>query len=219
MRLTAIIPCRNEKAHPFFAACSVLNQDGLISRLVVVDDGSTDGTLETLRSMLGEPEIPVETIRLEQSVGPATARNLALRAAWDVSDAFCFLDGHDQYEEGYAKAVLAAFRDPRVGLAYTDEEYRDEVKLQYYVKYREPYDPERLRLTNIAGGSYAVTKAALMASGPFDESRRVGEMHELARRIARTHVLTHIPEVLVRTHLTETSLRLTVPMEEWLAQS
>jgi glycosyltransferase involved in cell wall biosynthesis len=97
------------QAEPFLAEClqSVLTQSLRSWHLVVVDDGSTDGTLSVARAIEDERVLVLTT----DHKGPAHARNLGARAAppsrylaildaddaWDVSKLACqveFLDQH-----------------------------------------------------------------------------------------------------------------------------
>src|SRR4051812_2639852 len=49
--------------------------------VIVVDDGSSDGTAELLEREREEGELDLTAIRHESSAGPAAARNAAWRAA------------------------------------------------------------------------------------------------------------------------------------------
>jgi glycosyltransferase involved in cell wall biosynthesis len=80
-----------------------------LGRLVVVDDGSTDGSLGIARGFAG-----VETIRLETPRGPAAARNAGLDAA--AAPLVSFLDGDDRWPDFRAEG------DPRLPPLEADPE-------------------------------------------------------------------------------------------------
>jgi glycosyltransferase involved in cell wall biosynthesis len=94
---------------------SVLAQTVPALELIVVDDASPTPVLATLDGM-GDPRLRV--IRHRRNRGAAAARNTALNAA--RSPLVSQLDADDAWEPGYLEAVLPAFEDPTVGLAYTN---------------------------------------------------------------------------------------------------
>ena len=80
MLVSIYLPTRNREALLRRAINSVLTQTYTTLELIVVDDGSTDGThtyLDTVRT--GDSRIQV--IRNEVSLGAPLSRNLAIRAA------------------------------------------------------------------------------------------------------------------------------------------
>lgn len=106
---SVVIPTRNCLAYPSAALGSVRAQkiDGL--EIIVVDDGSTDGTAEWshLRVVRGP------------ACGPARPRNLALTAA--NADLIAFLDADDIWSEGKLSQQIAFHqRRPDVGFSVTN---------------------------------------------------------------------------------------------------
>jgi glycosyltransferase involved in cell wall biosynthesis len=110
--LTVIVPARN--AMPFLAETvdSIFAQKACPIQLLLVDDGSTDGTVEFV-SQLGSPEIKVLSLG---GLGPSAARNAGIRAA--QSDLLVFVDADDIWPPGALAALLAALdRDPSAQFA------------------------------------------------------------------------------------------------------
>lgn len=87
-RVSVIIPVHNGDRFVAESVRSVLEQTRPVLECVVVDDGSTDGTMDVLSSF--EPDIRV--IRTPPS-GVAAARNAGMDAA--RGDVFAFLDADD----------------------------------------------------------------------------------------------------------------------------
>ena len=81
-----ILPTFNRRAMCERAIRSVLRQDDPDWELIVVDDGSSDGTRETVSS-LGIPNV---RYLWTENHGAANARNLGIRAA--TGQFICFLD-------------------------------------------------------------------------------------------------------------------------------
>ena len=77
--------------------------------IVVSDDGSTDGTIEVAS---GYPNVRV--VRGERC-GPAGARNRGADAG--SGEILAFVDSGDVPAEPWLRQIVAAFQDPRVGMA------------------------------------------------------------------------------------------------------
>jgi glycosyltransferase involved in cell wall biosynthesis len=88
--VSIMMPCFNERASLPRAIASVLAQTHMRWELVFVDDGSTDGSSELVRSVC-DPRIRV--IRLPENRGHGVARQTALDAS--SGDYLCMLDADD----------------------------------------------------------------------------------------------------------------------------
>ena len=100
--VSVVIPCRDAAEFLGEAIDSALAQEGVRVEVVVVDDGSTDGSLEVARGYGSR----VRTIALPRSGGPAAARNEGARAA--TGDALLFLDADDVLGPGTLASLAAA---------------------------------------------------------------------------------------------------------------
>ncbi len=109
--ISVIIPTRNRRALVLRAVDSVLRQDCPDREVLVVDDGSTDGTADALAAIAD-----CRVIRLEHG-GPAVARNRGIAAA--AGQYLAFLDSDDYWHPPHLSTLLAALDQPRVGLAYS----------------------------------------------------------------------------------------------------
>jgi poly-beta-1,6-N-acetyl-D-glucosamine synthase len=125
-----VSPVRNEAAHIELVVRSVAAQELLPARWIVIDDGSTDGTLEILRGL--EPEVPFMTVLEREHVdtGPVRDRlavaaaprnfNAGLAAAgdWREYTHVMKLDGDIELAPDYLRRLMERFdADPLLGLA------------------------------------------------------------------------------------------------------
>lgn len=88
-RLSVIIPVYNGERFIRQALQSTLSQDHPPAEIIVVDDGSNDGTADIVTSVPG-----VRLIR-QANQGPGSARNRGLGAS--RGDLICFLDADDRW--------------------------------------------------------------------------------------------------------------------------
>jgi glycosyltransferase involved in cell wall biosynthesis len=114
LTVSVIIPAYNCAAYIQAAVDSALNQSHVPDEIIVVDDGSTDGT----DRVLAQYEAPVRVIR-QVNAGESAARNTGLRAA--RGDLIAFLDGDDTFTpDSIARRVEILEASPEVGVVYGD---------------------------------------------------------------------------------------------------
>ncbi len=174
-RVSVVLPAYN--AGPFLrpAALSVLADRSAGLEAIVVDDGSTDGSLASVA------DLPVRVVRQKNS-GEAAARNAGVRAS---TGAFVtFLDGDDLLAPGGLAPRLAHLeKNPSRGavggvpssLIDPSGKTLAEVGQRMMAKLRFPFE---LTLDFYrAGGFFPVScslylyrREALEAAGPYDES-------------------------------------------------
>lgn len=104
MKVSVIIPCYN--AERFLTDCvrSVLAQDMADFEAILIDDGSTDGTLALARGF--EREDARVRVLEQHNAGVSAARNAGLGAA--RGEWVTFVDADDLLPEGALRALLAA---------------------------------------------------------------------------------------------------------------
>jgi cellulose synthase/poly-beta-1,6-N-acetylglucosamine synthase-like glycosyltransferase/peptidoglycan/xylan/chitin deacetylase (PgdA/CDA1 family) len=107
-RVSVIVPAYNESAGIEAAVRSLLASDHPVE-IIVVDDGSTDGTADLVES-LGLPGVRV--IRQENAGKPA-ALNTGLAAA--TCDLVVMVDGDTVFEPDAVRTIVQPFADPNVG--------------------------------------------------------------------------------------------------------
>lgn len=110
--VSVIMPAYNTARYIREAIDSVLGQDYPAKELIVIDDGSTDGTLDLVRSY-GD----CVTLLTQQNQGSAVARNAGLAAA--RGDYIAFLDSDDVWLPGKLSLQVRYLQDhPDIGMIY-----------------------------------------------------------------------------------------------------
>jgi glycosyltransferase involved in cell wall biosynthesis len=113
-RVTVVIPTYNRKEYLAEAIDSVLAQTYTDYEILVVDDGSTDGTREFLEERYRER--PVLYLRQENR-GSSAARNTGIRNA--RGELLAFLDSDDLWLPGKLGLQVPLFdKNPSVGLVF-----------------------------------------------------------------------------------------------------
>jgi glycosyltransferase involved in cell wall biosynthesis len=99
MEISVVIPLYNKKETIIRALESVLNQTYGAREIIVVNDGSSDGCDELVRSM------NIENLRLVDQInaGVSAARNRGFRSA--NCEWVAFLDGDDEWEVDFLRSV------------------------------------------------------------------------------------------------------------------
>jgi glycosyltransferase involved in cell wall biosynthesis len=110
-RVSVIMPCFNGESFVAAAIESVLAQSYSDIELVIVDDGSTDRSLDIIRRYGDAVRIFTQT-----NQGPSAARNRSIREA--TGEYIAYLDADDYWEPHFAESMVAALTNSNAVLAY-----------------------------------------------------------------------------------------------------
>ena len=196
--LSIVIPAFNA-ADDLVTCLRALNQQ-TVSRsryeIIVVSDGSTDGTAEVARQE-GADQVLVQPHR-----GPAAARNAGVKAAH--GDVVLFTDADCEPSPEWLERMVAPFTDPRVmgtkGTYRTRQRARMArlVQLEYEVRYQRMLHRERIDFIDTYAAAYR--RDLLLQCGGFDPTYppSSAEDVDLAFRLVRAgHWLVFVPEAWV----------------------
>lgn len=121
--ISIVIP--NYNCLPYLPRCleSIRQQDLTSYEVIVVDDGSTDGSIEYLQELANSWQQLV--LLQQQRQGPGAARNLA--AQYSTSCLLAFLDADDWWAEHKLQHQIKFHKaNPDVGLSFTDYQHIEE---------------------------------------------------------------------------------------------
>ena len=102
--VTAIIPVYNGKIYLKESVNSVLNQTLLPKQLIIVDDGSTDGSLDVLNGI--KSPIPIAKV-YQQNSGQSSARNKGVSLT--KTEFIAFLDQDDYWFPNHIEVLMKPF--------------------------------------------------------------------------------------------------------------
>jgi glycosyltransferase involved in cell wall biosynthesis len=198
--VSVIIPAFNRVSYIKETIHSVLSQNWPNIEIIVVDDGSSDGTFEVLRQFADDQKITLLSHANRENKGQSAALNLGLRAAsgefiaiLDSDDLFAptkladqvkFLEAQPSFDMVYGKGL--AIDQNGNPLFYTLPENHEETG-----------DPARILLdcyVAIPGG--ALFRRTLTEKvGFFEESFRAAQDHDMAVRLFEAGKVGYLPEV------------------------
>lgn len=194
--VSVVIPTCNRWPMVREAIDSVLAQSFSAFELIVVDDGSEDGTSAGLRARYGSS---VRVLSQTRS-GVAAARNRGVR--YSSGEYLAFLDSDDLW---LAKklAAQAAFMEarPDAQICQTEEIWvRNGQRVNPKLRHRKPSGDifrASLKLCLVSPSAVMITRELFERVGGFDESFPVCEDFDLWLRIAVDTPVYLIPEALV----------------------
>lgn len=196
-RCSVIVPVYNAAAFLADTIESVRRQTVRDWELILVDDGSTDNSLECLQRM-AEPRIQ---IRHQTNQGPSAARNHGLR----VASAPCvfFLDSDDCLAADALERLLAPLdADPGLVAAYGEVATMDEAGLPIGSGAKPLFNARPSgdvvaalvqRNFIVTGGALCLRREAALAVGAFREDLHVAEDLEFWCRLALHGPLQYVP--------------------------
>lgn len=180
-RATIVIPCFNHGRFIRDAVGSALTQIDADTRVIIVNDGSTDDTTaaacDGTRDTRIAPDAPERiTVLHIDNRGLPGARNVgaALARERNWCEYLVFLDADDFLEPAFVASLhreLVAANDSSVSHAYCQERLVDKAFGTWAVP---EWDPLLLLATNLHPVTALVRRDCFEASGGFDESMRLG---------------------------------------------
>lgn len=193
--VSVVIPTYNRWPMIREAVESVLAQSFRDFELIVVDDGSSDGTAAKLEALGRDVRIIVQSRR-----GVSAARNEGAREA--RGRYLAFLDSDDLWlPEKLAVQYAFMGAHPEIQICQTEEVWiRYGVRVNPKAKHRKPsgdiFRPS-LELCLVSPSAVMMTKEFAAETGGFDETFLVCEDYDLWLRIAADHRVPLIPAPLV----------------------
>lgn len=182
------------------AVASVLAQSFRDFELLIIDDGSVDGTEAYARNLAARDE-RVKYFKNEFNLGIAKSRNRGVALAG--GEYIAMLDSDDYWINDDKLKIQAAYLDahPEIGLTGTMIRCEDEkglvLKEDIFGLGDKEIRARFLSKNQIAQSSVLFRKSAFVKAGGYDESFRVGEDYDLWLKMGRSEKLANLPEVMV----------------------
>lgn len=184
------------------AIASVIAQRGVDFELIVVDDGSTDGTWEELECIRAADNIGrgrLRILRMEHR-GPASARNRGVAEA--CAPLIAFLDSDDLWAPlKLSRQISFMCAHPEYVIAQTEEIWiRDGKRVNPGQRHRKrdgDFFVESLGTCLVSPSAVMMRREVFNSTGGFDEDMEAAEDYDLWLRILLRHQIGLVREPLV----------------------
>lgn len=208
--VSIIIPTYNREKTLERAILSVMNQTYKEWELIIIDDGSSDGTKE-LVSKYVSPK--VHYIKLEMNQGVCKSRNIGIKYA--KGGYVAFLDSDDEWVADKLEKQMKELEQKGTKVAYCrfSRNYgNDKVTITPNFDYNGNLEGDifyELLLGNFIGApTMIIAKDILEEVGGFNENLMNLEDYELILRIAKDFYIAFTNEVLVHTYAQNDSINI-----------
>ena len=192
MEVSVVIPTYNRSRYVIEAIRSVLAQTRPAEEVIVVDDGSTDGTARLIAE-----EFPEVRLLRQENAGVSAARNLGIRSA--RNDWIAFLDSDDRWLPRKLERQQSLLeRDASLRVCHTDEIWiRDGRRVNPGKRHAKPSGRifrQCLPLCCVSPSAIVVHREVFDRVGDFDTGLPACEDYDLWLRIFRYYDAGLVPE-------------------------
>jgi len=203
-KVSVIVPVYNCAQYIGKAIESILAQTYPVHEIIVVDDGSTDGTREAL-----EPYKASIIYVYQKNAGEPAARNTGIRHS--TAEYIAYLDADDLWLPDKLELQMQYLQThPECELVYTDMmTFDDQGIIEKSVRTSRgrvycsgKIFPQLFRETLFGSGSVVFRKTAAEKVGGFDETFLVGSDYEMWLRMSRSFEFGYVdkPLLMYRQH-------------------
>lgn len=198
MRVSVVIPTHDRASQVERAVHSVLEQTVAAHEILVIDDGSSDGTAERLRG-----RFPTVRVEVQANKGVSAARNNGIAKA--TGEWIALLDSDDEWLPAKLERQLAALAEaPQHRAVHCDELWiRRGRRVNPRRKHRKSGGwifEQCLPLCVISPSAVLLEAALLRQLGGFDESLPACEDYDLWLRLCAREPVLFVDEPLVVKH-------------------
>lgn len=189
--VSIIIPCYNNKNVIQDAIDSALNQSYPHIEIIVVDDGSTDGSYEFVADNIRHGQ-KLQVVR-QDNQGPAAARNTGFNLS--TGDFLVFLDADDILHTDYVDNCYRMYEsNPNLNIVYCDVELFENRTGLWKLK---PFSESTILLFNSIPVFAMIRSCVFQQVGKYDTELRCSEDWELwIRLLQQFEGVYKIPKVL-----------------------
>ena len=198
MNISVVIPSYNRKDFLKRSIDSAINQTKKPLEIIVVDDGSTDGT----ETMIKSDYDFVKFIK-QKNKGVSAARNTGIKVS--IGEWVCFLDSDDEWKKDKLEKQINAMKsNPGYKFFHSNEIWiKNGLRINQkkkHKKYGGDIFDKCLDMCRISPSSVMIDKTVFDEVGNFNENLVVCEDYELWLRICDKYRVFFIDEPLIIKH-------------------
>jgi len=203
MEVTTVIPTYNRPEATIRSLKTVLEQTHTVSEIIVVNDASTDSTIEVLKDFQSTHQIPnLCIIDLPKNLGVSGARNAGITQA--SHEWIAFLDSDDEWHKDKIKIQLESLKKTNLLISHTDETWMRAGKVVNKKKHHKKYGghvyTQSVDMCFIGPSTSIIHKSILDDIGLFDEDLKVCEDYDLWLRVTAKYPVDFVDQELIIKH-------------------
>ena len=198
--ISVVMPCYNSMEYLENTLKHIYEQTVLPYEIIIVDDGSSDGTQAFLRHE--QEKFPLGFIKVfeQKNCGPGAARNVGIKNASGTWIAF--LDSDDIWREQRIQRAIETIKQNTDAIMISSdicEKYENgserELKLHERISKEESIFVQLYKGNFISTSSVCAKKDVIERVGLFNEELRSAQDYDLWLRLSREGSLIVIPEI------------------------
>ena len=198
MKISVIIPTYNRKKYIKRAIDSVIRQSYKPFEIIVIDDGSTDGTYELIKKSYSSSQISLEK---QINNGVSSARNKGVKLA--NGDWIAFLDSDDEWFENKLELQVREIKKSKTFMiCHTNEIWiRNGIRvnqMKKHQKYGGFIFEKCLDMCRISPSSVMIHRCIFDEIGLFDEDLIICEDYDLWLRISSKYPVLYLDSMLIK---------------------
>lgn len=203
--VSIIMPVFNRENVVFDAINSVLNQTYENWELIIVDDCSTDGTRDLLKTLNNDK---IKVLFHETNSGSSSARNTALKES--KGEIITYLDSDNEWDSKYIEAMVGAFIElPDADALYSAQLIYNNSEIPVAMRFAS-FNKSLLHNTNyIDMNSFCHKRHVLNKIGYFDEKLIRLIDWDFILRISNNFKVYSVPVLLSKYYVTRADNRIT----------
>ena len=198
MKISVIIPTYNRKKYIKRAIDSVIRQSYKPFEIIVIDDGSTDGTYELIKKSYSSSQISLEK---QINNGVSSARNKGVKLA--NGEWIAFLDSDDEWFENKLELQAREIKKSKTFMiCHTNEIWiRNGIRvnqMKKHQKYGGFIFEKCLDMCRISPSSVMIHRRIFDEIGLFDEDLIICEDYDLWLRISSKYPVLYLDSMLIK---------------------
>ena len=195
MNISVVIPSYNRREFLKRSIDSAINQTKKPLEIIVVDDGSTDGTETVIKS-----DYDFVKFIKQKNKGVSAARNIGIKVS--IGEWICFLDSDDEWKKDKLEKQINAMKsNPGYKFFHSNEIWiKNGLRINQkkkHKKYGGDIFDKCLDMCRISPSSVMIDKTVFDEVGNFNENLVVCEDYELWLRICDKYRVFFIDEPLI----------------------
>ena len=191
-KVSIVLPSYNGSTYIKKSIESVIAQDYTDWELLIVDDCSTDETLQIARAY-AEKDARIKVHHNETNQKLPESLNIGFRQA--TGEYFTWTSDDNWYMENAIGTMVGYLdKNSETGLCYADYRYvdaQDQITGEH-----ESLAPNQIPFCNVVGACFMYRRNVAEAVGEYDKTLFLAEDYDYWLRISSKTKLSHIPEIL-----------------------